>query len=400
MRNTALLVVAALLLLAGCGDDSGPAAGTQPDADVSDSGTSPNDVGALDVGEGVDAPSDTGAPDVSQDAGGADVAVDAGTDVVVPVDTGTGDTGMADAGVEDTAATDTGSEDTGVTDTGPEDTGATDTGAEDTAIIPDVATQDVAADIGAEDIGSADADAGQNPPECASLCDCPQGFGCAAGECVLGDVSVFCCENDGCTDGESCTHSDGSPGLCGVDASPLYGVILFNEVLSDGAVDGDPNGDGDPGDAVGDEFVELVNAGAATVDLSGWKLVETDFPFLPRHTFEGTTLAAGKALVVFGGGSAPDDTAGTQFFTANALDPGQPFGLNLDNDGEALKLVDADGKLVALFAYGPGTSLVALSDQSYTRSPDVTGGFMPHAEATGDPSNLFSPGTHADGSSF
>jgi hypothetical protein len=45
-------------------------------------------------------------------------------------------------------------------------------------------------------------------------------------------------------------------------------------------------------------------------------------------------------------------------------------------------------------------STVPASDQSLTRSPDITGGFVPHTEAAGAAGAAFSPGTLIDGTSF
>ena len=300
-------------------------------------------------------------------------------------------------------------EDTGPppVDTGPppEDTGPP---PEDT-VPPPEDTSPPPEDTGPppEDIGPPPEDAGPppedtvGPPPCASPCDCEQGFDCVDGACLLGVQATLCCSNAGCTADQPCVGADGSPGLCGVDTSPIFGQVVFNEVLSDGATDGDPNQDGESADPVGDEFVELVNASGAEVDLAGFTLVETTLAALPRHTFApGTKLPAGHALVVFGGGSAPDDSATAQYMVANANDPGLTFGLSLDNAAETLRLLDADGKLVALFAYGPGAALDALSDQSWTRDPDVTGGFVPHSSLSLNVPLIFSPGTKNDGGSF
>ncbi|MBW1878468.1 MAG: hypothetical protein JRJ84_08910, partial [Deltaproteobacteria bacterium] len=50
--------------------------------------------------------------------------------------------------------------------------------------------------------------------------------------------------------------------------------VVFNEVLADATVDGDPNGDHTT-DGVEDEFVEIANLTGVTVDLSGVMLVES-----------------------------------------------------------------------------------------------------------------------------
>jgi hypothetical protein len=290
---------------------------------------------------------------VTTDSGAADVTSDTSTDA------------ESDAGSSD-AAPDATTEDSSASDTGPEDAGA------DTA-------QDV------------------QPPECTQPCDCKQGGGCQDGTCVLGVVPVFCCAKDGCPDGAGCTAADGTSGLCGVETSVHYGKLVFNEVLIDGAVDGDPNGDGDFPDSVGDEFAEIVNAGGEAVDISGFTLVENTLP-KPRHTFdEGTSVPAGHAMVVFGGGTAPDDTATAAFVTSNANEGAIPFGLHMDNDGDTLRLLDKDGALVASFSYGAGEPLEAVTDESMTRNPDVTGDWSAHSAAS---ELLFSPGTRIDGSEF
>jgi hypothetical protein len=293
-----------------------------------------------------------------------------------PSDTGdtssdtVGDT-STDSTPADTANTDTAPGDTGNPDTTGGDTSVTDTGTTDTSDVP--------------------------PPECTTPCDCPQGESCTNGQCGLGSEAIFCCTKEGCPDGKSCFQVDGSAGVCGAELSPSHGSVKFNEVLTDGTTDGDPNGDGDAPDAVGDQFVEFVNTSPQDIDLSGWTLVEATM-VMPRHTFgQGTVLTAGKAVVVFGGGNAPDNTDSCQFFSCNAQDPGIPFGLHLNNGSGSIKLLDGSGKLVASFAYGPGTGVAAVSDESLTRSPDLTGDWVPHSQTS---NTIFSPGTKTDGTSF
>jgi hypothetical protein len=188
----------------------------------------------------------------------------------------------------------------------------------------------------------------------------------------------------------------------GTPVSPLFGDIVINEVLTDGTTEGDPNGDGDAS-PVEDQFVELVNVSGGAIPMGGFTIVEADFPDLPRHTFAaGFSLEADHAVVVFGGGDAPEETATTTFFTANAADPGIPFGLHLSEPADHLLLLDDTGAIVAELCYG-GTgscALAAPSDQSLTRSPDLTGSFVPHGGATGSGGAVFSVGTHADGTPF
>jgi len=198
---------------------------------------------------------------------------------------------------------------------------------------------------------------------------------------------------------------DGTPPDAGEpDAEPLspyYHQIIFNEVLSDGTTDEDANGDGTI-DAVEDEFVELVNISAGTIDISGWTLVETDWNvFLPRHTFAPSTqLVAAGAAVVFGGGDPPASTATVLYFPSNAQDPGTQYGLDLDNDGDRIMLRDGDGLVVDELSYGNEGGISATDDESMTRDPDLTGGFTPHTQASGAAGAIFSPGTRVDGAPF
>lgn len=188
----------------------------------------------------------------------------------------------------------------------------------------------------------------------------------------------------------------------GLPVSPLYGTVVFNEVLTDGTAEGDPNGDGDI-DPVEDQFVEFVNVGAQSLALDGFTLVERDFSGLPRHTFgPSDSIAPGSAIVVFGGGDCPDPTATTTFYVANAADPGLPFGLDLSLPLDTMWLLDDEEQVVARFCYGAtgDCALDPATDQSLTRSPDITGDFVPHTTASGADGAAFSVGTRVDGTPF
>jgi len=183
------------------------------------------------------------------------------------------------------------------------------------------------------------------------------------------------------------------------------GDVVFNEILADATVDGDPNGDRIT-DEVEDEFVEIANAAGITVDLSGALLVEPDWTeFLPRHTFaDGTVLRAGEAVVVFGGGDVAALSADyATFVVADNDDPGTPAGLSLEDAGETLRLLASDGTTeITRIAYGSdaGGTPPAPADQSLVLVPEVTGSdYAEHTSATGS-IGAFSPGTHADGSPF
>ena len=100
---------------------------------------------------------------------------------------------------------------------------------------------------------------------------------------------------------------DGDGG--GTPPLPLPGLsFVINEIHADPAsgTDGDANGDG-VRDFSADEFVELVNASADDVDISGWTLSDG---FSMRHTFPAGSVVAGNCSVVVFGGNTPTGSFG------------------------------------------------------------------------------------------
>ena len=186
----------------------------------------------------------------------------------------------------------------------------------------------------------------------------------------------------------------------GIDSSGNTGGVtdsfagfILNEVLYDppGALAGDANGDGvrDPND---DEFLEFVNDSDSSYNLSGYMIFDADRLALgtPNHVFpENTIINPSQAVVVFGGGNPSGLFGGAQVFVASNQ------VLNLNNSGDFMTFTDSLGNVIIEFDITP------LSDnpnESYTRSPDITGDFMQHNSVISG--TLFSPGTNADGSSF
>jgi hypothetical protein len=224
---------------------------------------------------------------------------------------------------------------------------------------------------------------------------------------VLGIVLIAGCNGNGGKDDAGQDAADGIDGVDGGDqgggdtSSPHFGAVIFNELLTDGTTNEDANGDGTI-DAMEDEFVELVNVSGSAVDMTGWTLSEKDWDIhLPRHTFAaGTTPAPNVALVIFGGGDSPDSTASVIYATSNAQDPGIPYGLDLDDAGDRMVLLDSNGLFVDEFTYGDQGGTPAASDESLTRDPDLTGTFTPHTQATSASGAIFSPGTRVDGAAF
>ena len=205
------------------------------------------------------------------------------------------------------------------------------------------------------------------------------------------------------------TTPDGAGGNVSATARLEVRVpVVLNELLADVppddaatvAIEGDANRDGLRGSG-DDEFVELLNASDAPVDLSGLRLSDAT---ATRFTFPaGTSLAAGGAVVVFGGGSPPpNDPAfgGALILKANAL------SLNDGGDTVSLKLTVGSSEFVVLTqTYGTAGGPPAPSDQSLTRAPDGSAAstgdpFVPHANATNAAARAFSPGTRADGTPF
>ncbi len=182
--------------------------------------------------------------------------------------------------------------------------------------------------------------------------------------------------------------------------------IFINEVLADppDGIAGDANHDGIR-DSTQDEFVELVNATTnETISLDSWTirtratgaLTETT-----RFTFAaGTMLAAGEAVVVFGGGSANLNPADSGFGCAQVLRATTSTGLSLTNSGLTILVRDGSGNLITQFSYGDATGLAGDSNQALTRSPDITGNFVPHTSAAGADGRRFSPGLRVNGKAF
>ncbi len=154
------------------------------------------------------------------------------------------------------------------------------------------------------------------------------------------------------------------------------GTVYINEVLAN-----------EPGSDVSGEFVELVNPGSSAVDLSGWTISDSAST---RHTFAGgTSLAAGAALVVFGGASAIGGLP-----NAVAASTGT---LGLSNSGDTVTVKNSSGTVVSTTTYT--SSLSGTDGVSMNRNPDgsSSGSFVLHTSVA---SASRSPGKRADGTDF
>ncbi|MBT6582041.1 MAG: T9SS type A sorting domain-containing protein [Bacteroidetes Order II. Incertae sedis bacterium] len=196
-------------------------------------------------------------------------------------------------------------------------------------------------------------------------------------------------------------------------------ALFFNEINADPAGDltGDSNGDGIRSSSQ-DEFVELANMSADSLDLTGWMLGDDE---AINFTFpDGYKLAPRHLLVVFGGG----DVTGVDGYNADPLltrvfSADSTVGNGLANGGEYLVLKSPDGTAdsyagygskVGLgapataatdgitFEYGTDVNAPANDNQSATRSPDGnTTDAEPWALHSTVSSALFSPGVTVSG---
>jgi hypothetical protein len=152
--------------------------------------------------------------------------------------------------------------------------------------------------------------------------------------------------------------------------------VIVNEILAN-----------EPGSDTNGEFVEIVNLGGTTASIGGWTVSDATSV---RHTFAaGTTLAPGKAIVVFAGSAAIP--AGLT--NAVAASTGT---LSLANGGDSVILKDGSAVVKSSFAY---TSTLAGTDGvSMNRSPDATtGSFVLHTALS---SLQSSAGKRVNGTAF
>ena len=150
------------------------------------------------------------------------------------------------------------------------------------------------------------------------------------------------------------------------NVDPLPTALLINEILTDppGSLDTDPAGDVN-GDGVRsseqDEFIEIVNISESPINLSGWNLTDE---IGIRHTFpEGTSLDAGAAIVVFGGGEPSGIFGGAEIQTASQ------GNLGWSNGGDTASIV-AGGAVITSISYDGN---IGGSNSAYSRNPDLSG---------------------------
>ncbi len=154
----------------------------------------------------------------------------------------------------------------------------------------------------------------------------------------------------------------------------LAGDVRLNELLAGPARDW--NGDGTVSSR-DDEWVEVLNTGTETVDLSVFLL--TDGDRIPRYAFTGS-LAGGARRVVYGKDSYDWEKS-----------TGHPaYGLSLSNSGDAVLLWQVSGPdtlLVDSYAY---LAHEAAADRAVGRAPDPPPAGAPGAWALFDGLNPYS----------
>ena len=166
------------------------------------------------------------------------------------------------------------------------------------------------------------------------------------------------------------------------EPTPTY-ALFISEVLADppSGLAGDANQDGQR-DTYEDEFIELYNAGSASVDISGWRLGDSTSPDTHFQFPADAVIEPGSYVVLFGGGNP----AG---FTVPVYTDDGKIGNGLTNSGEDIRLIDDDGHEIAGVSHDEWPT-----KQSLVRHPPDGGAWVPH-KTVSTVKALFSPGhTH------
>ncbi|HET6350241.1 MAG TPA: lamin tail domain-containing protein, partial [Candidatus Krumholzibacteria bacterium] len=145
-------------------------------------------------------------------------------------------------------------------------------------------------------------------------------------------------------------------------ASASTAQVHLNELLADPATDW--NGDGTV-DSKLDEWVEIVNTGAAVVDLSTFRISDASGNTSFRFALSGT-LAPGQVKVYFG-----SDVVAWQ--AANGV---AQQGLSLNNSGDTVFLYEVNGENIDVADSHTYASADVLDDRSTGRLPNGTGDWV------------------------
>jgi len=145
-----------------------------------------------------------------------------------------------------------------------------------------------------------------------------------------------------------------APALLAWCAAESSAQVLVNEILADPASDWD--GDGAVL-AKNDEWVEVINAGSSTVDMSAYRLGDLSGGYSWRYGFSGT-LAPGAVIVVYGSLSLAWEAA-TGYGSA---------GSSLNNTGDTVVLYKLEGSDTLVADSRGYLSHEVLDDRSTGRS--------------------------------
>jgi len=165
------------------------------------------------------------------------------------------------------------------------------------------------------------------------------------------------------------------------------GALVINEIYADpDNVSGDSNADGVINSS-DDEFIELVNNTGQAVDISGWTL--SDSVGIKHHFPTGTVINDQCGVVVFAGGEIAGQFGDMTIQTASLKE------LGLNNNGDTITLQNGNTTIDQVIY-----NSIAADNQSLSRDPDITGGFVKHSEIIGSGVSLFSTGTQHNGVKF
>lgn len=160
-------------------------------------------------------------------------------------------------------------------------------------------------------------------------------------------------------------------------------AMFISEFLADppNGLAGDANRDGTRS-SIADEFIELMNGGDQSQDLSQWSLWDSSSL---RHLFAtGISIPAQNRLVVFGGGN-PQGIPGLVLTSSTG-------NLSLNNTADQIFLKNNLGAIIDQLTYGNEGN----QDQSLARYPEAGGVFKLHSQISQE-GLPFSPGTDPDG---
>jgi endonuclease/exonuclease/phosphatase family metal-dependent hydrolase len=178
------------------------------------------------------------------------------------------------------------------------------------------------------------------------------------------------------SDASNAAVSDVSNAAFTITVSSTPAQVILNEIMAN-----------EPGSDVTKEFVEIVNVGGTSISIGGWTLSDGAGV---KHTFaSGTTLAPGKAIVVYGG------SAGIPAGLTNAV-AASTGTLALGNSGDSVILKNGT---TTVTSYSYPSSLSGTDGVSMNRNPDTsaTGSWVLHNTIS---SLTSSGGTRANGTAF